>query len=167
MHEINDRTLCVLEINKVIVKNAYRTSGEKKLENIKKEVDKFNTMFDKRTREGLPSHWDIQGNLLSRETYETLLVEEKSKIDNTHEKTVVLKGTTIVNYLHKHFQLLWMVRTLFLDKPTYTKIIAFILEHHKLVHAPKKNVELRKKCRKWMSNLLYDTSAANDTKKTT
>ena len=79
---------------------------------------------------------------MSWETYETLLVEEKGKIDNTHEKTTVLKGTTIVNFLHKDFQLLWMVKTLFLDKPTYTRIIYFRLEHHKLLHAPNTNVEL-------------------------
>ena len=54
-NEIKDRTLCVLEINKFIVKNACRKSTEKKLTEIKKVVDKFNTMFDKRTSAGLPS----------------------------------------------------------------------------------------------------------------
>jgi len=33
-----------------------------------------------------------------------LLVEAKIKVDNTHEKTVVLKGTTIVNFSEQRFQ---------------------------------------------------------------
>ena len=166
-HEIKDRNLCVIYINKVIVKNAQRKSVEKKLTEIKQVVDNFNTIFDKRTRVGLSSCWDLKCNLFSQETYETMLVDEKSKIDNTHERVAVLKGTTIVNFLHKDFQLLWMVKNLFLEKPTYTRINAFRLEHHQIVHPPKTNFELQIKCRAWMFDLPEDTSTTDGTQKTT
>ena len=60
--------------------------------------------------------------MLPCETYETLLVEAKSKIDSSHEKTTILKSSTIVNYFHRYFQLLWLVKTLFTKKPTYNQI---------------------------------------------
>ena len=60
--------------------------------------------------------------MLPWKTYETFLVEAKRKVDNTHEKAAVLKGATIVNYLNKYFKLLWMVKTLFTNNPTYSRI---------------------------------------------
>lgn len=71
---VQDRTEHVLEINKIIVKNPYRKTTEKKLTEVKQLVMKFNTDFDKRTRTCLPSCWDQKGNLLPWETYETLPV---------------------------------------------------------------------------------------------
>ena len=61
-------------------------------------------------------------------------MEEKSKIGNSNEKTVVLKGDTILNYLHKYFYLLWMVKNLFVEKPTYSTITNFQMAHVKLVN---------------------------------
>ena len=92
---------------------------------MKESILKFNTKFDKRTQAGLPSCWDQQGNMLPWETYETLLEEAKSNIGTSHDKTIVLKGTTIVNYLHRYFQLLWLIRTPFTDQRTYSRISNF------------------------------------------
>ena len=149
-HDLLDRTLCAIDFNKMIVRNIYRNTFERKLKEMKEVVSKFSILFDKRVRVGLPSCWDLQGNLLPCKTYETLLVETKSKIDNTHEKTTVLKGATIVNYLHKDFKLLWMVQTLFTDKPTYSRIITFRITLDKPEEAPKSNVPLWRKCKEWM-----------------
>lgn len=84
-HDITNITLCEIYFNKTIVRNIYRNSIERKRNEIKEEVSKFNILFDKRVRSGLPSCWDLQGNLLPWKTYETLLVEVKRKVDNTHE----------------------------------------------------------------------------------
>ena len=67
---------------------------------------------------------------------------EKRKIDNTHEKIAVLKGPTVVNFLHRNFQLLWMVKTLLIERPSFTRITDFRLEYHKLVNYPKTNIEV-------------------------
>lgn len=88
--------------------------------------------------------------MLPWKTYETFLVETKRKIDNIHEKTTVLKGATIVNYLHKDFKLIWMVQTLFTHKPTYSRITTFRITLDKLEEAPKSNVPLWRKCKEWM-----------------
>ena len=112
---------------------------------------RFNVLFDKRTGAGLPSWWDQQGNILPWETYETSLVEAKSKIGNTHENIVILKGATIVNYLHKDFQLLWVMKTLFLERTSYSRIIYFRIAHVKLANYSNSNVDLWRKCKEWMS----------------
>ena len=93
---------------------------------------------------------------MSWDSYEPLLVLVKSNVDNTHEKTQVLKGETIINFFQRHFQLLWLVKTLFAERPSFNKIIAFRLEYHKLVYSPKTNVEILKKCKAWMADLPKD-----------
>ena len=86
---------------------------------IKEAVSQFDKSLDKLTRASLPSCWALGGGLLSWDSYENLLVLTKSKVDNTHEKTQVLKGATMINFLHRHFQLLWLVKTLFTERPYY------------------------------------------------
>lgn len=158
-HDVPDKTLCAIHLNKMIVRNIYRNTAEKKINEMKEAVSKFNILFDKRVRVGLPSCWDLQGNLLPWKTYETLLVEAKRKVDNTHEKIAVLKGATIVNYLNKDFKLLWMVKNLFTDKPTYSRITTCRIALDKLEEAPKSNVPLWRKCKEWMIEKTKDASA--------
>ena len=141
-HELMDRTLCAMNFNKMFIKNVYRKTAEKKMNEIKEVVSRFNILFDKRVIARLPSCWDLQGNSLPWESYETFLVEEKIKIDGTHEKTIVLKGSTIVNYLNKDFKLIWMVKTLFIDNPTYSSVTTFRMALNKLEEAEKPNVPL-------------------------
>ena len=86
-NEIKDMISCVVEINKLIVKNNCRNTIEKKLREIKESVNKFDNLYDKRTRVGLPSCWGLGGSILSWESYEPLLVLAKRKVDNTYEKT--------------------------------------------------------------------------------
>ena len=90
------------------------------------------------------------------DSYEPLLVLAKIKVDNTHEKTQVLKGAKMINFLQRNFQLLWLVKTLFVERPSFNRITAFRLEYHKLVHSPKTNIEIWKKCRSWMADLPKD-----------
>ena len=70
----------VVQINKLIVKNYCRKTIEKKLIEIKEEVNKFDNLYEKRAREGLPSCWGLGGTLLSWYSYEPLLVLEKRKV---------------------------------------------------------------------------------------
>lgn len=90
--EIEDKTFIILEINKMVQKNIYKRNVETKLGEIKESKLTFHSNFDKRTRVGFPSGWGQQGNILPWETYDTLLVEAKSKINASHEKTTILKG---------------------------------------------------------------------------
>ena len=82
------------------MKNSYMKDVDRKLNELKGAVTLFNILSDKRMRVGLPSYQDQEVNLLPWETYDTLLMEEQSKIGNSNEKIVVLKGDTILNYLH-------------------------------------------------------------------
>ena len=95
---------------------------------IKEAVNQSDKSFDKMTRVGLPSCLGAEGNIFPWNYYENLLVLTKSKVDNRHEKTQVLKGETMVNLLQRHFQLLRMVKTLFSERPSYDRITAFRLE---------------------------------------
>lgn len=149
-HEMPDRIACGIYFNKMIVRNIYRITTKKKIKGIKEEISIFNILFDKRVRARLPFCWDLQGNLLPWKTYETFPVEAKSKVDNTHERTTVLKGATIVNFLNKDFKLLWMVKTLFFDKLTYGRITTCRIAVDKLEEAPKSNVPLWRNCKEWM-----------------
>ena len=108
-----------MEINKMIVKNDYRKAIEKKLMEIKEAVSQFDKLFEKITRVGLPSCWGLGRSLFSWDYYENLLVLTKIKVDNTHEKTQVLKGATVIQFLQRHFQLLWLVKNLFAERPSY------------------------------------------------
>lgn len=103
--KIEDRTKLVLDINKMFLKNLCRKTTKTNLIEVKEAIMKFNIYFDKRTKAGLPSCWDQLGNLIPWETYETFLVEAKRKNSSSHGKTTILKGETIVNYLHIYFQL--------------------------------------------------------------
>ena len=93
-------------------------------------MNKFDISFDKLTRIGLPSCWTEKGNILSWKFYEDSLILAKSKMDNRHEKTQILKGETVFNFLQRNFNLLWMVKTLFTEIPTHSQIVAFRLEYH-------------------------------------
>lgn len=78
---------------------------------------------------------------------------EKIKVDNKPEKTQVLKWETMINFLQKHFQLLWLVKTLFTEGPSYNRITAFKLEYHNLTHSPETKINIWKKCRTWTIDL--------------
>ena len=98
-NKIKDRILYAVEINKMIVKNDYRKATEKRLIEMKEAVSQFYKTLEKLTGVGLPSCWALGGGLLSWDSYENLLVLTKIKVDNTHEKTQVLKGATMINFL--------------------------------------------------------------------
>lgn len=135
----------------MVQKKLYKKTTEAKLREIKEFVHRFNTNFDKRIMVGFPSCWDQQGNFLPWETYETLLVEEKSNIDSSHEKTIGFKGYTIVNYLYRYFQLIWLIKTLFTEKPTYSQINDFRMTHARFVKCPSSYFIVWKSYREWMS----------------
>jgi len=78
-------------------------------------------------------------------------VEEKIKIGSSHERIEVLKGATIVNYLQRDFQRLWLMRTLFADKPTYSRITNFRMAQTRFVKSPSSDGAMWKKCRESMS----------------
>lgn len=71
---IKDGILYAVEINKMVVKNDYRKSTEKKLIELKEVVTQFDKLFEKIARAGLPSCLGVGGNILSWDSYEPLLV---------------------------------------------------------------------------------------------
>jgi len=61
-HDMPDRITYAIDFNKMIFRNIYRIIAKKKIKEIKEEISKFNILFEKRVRVGLPSCWDLQGN---------------------------------------------------------------------------------------------------------
>ena len=131
----------------MIIRNDLRKFAEKRLLGIKETVKNFDISFDKLTRIGLPSCWIEKGNIMSWKFYEDSLTLAKIKVDNRHEKTQILKGETVFNFLQRHFNLLWMVKTLFTERPTHSQVVAFMLEYHSFKNAPITQSELWKKCK--------------------
>jgi len=86
---------------------------------------------------------------MSWKFYEDRLTLAKSKANNRHEKTQILKGETVFNFLHRHFNLLWMVKTLFTGKPTHSQIVAFRIEFQSFKNSSTTQNELWKKCKKF------------------
>jgi len=70
---------------------------------VSNNVAAFNTEFDRIHREGFPNNWDFGGVLIQWVQYCQRLVEPKSKVDSTHEKTTPLKAKTMVNYSKRDF----------------------------------------------------------------
>ena len=102
---IQDRYFYAEEINKMIVKNDLLKASEKWLQVIKEVIKKFDISFDKLIRTGLPSCWKEGGEFMSWKFYEDQLVFAKSRADGRHEKTQILKGETVFNFLQRHFLL--------------------------------------------------------------
>ena len=49
----------------------------------------------------LPNWWIENGEFLTQEVYNLKMTEVKSRTDAAPKKTLVLKGTTITNFLEK------------------------------------------------------------------
>jgi len=146
---IQDRYFYAEEISKMIIKNDLLKVSEKRLQVIKEVIKKFDISFDKLIRTGLPSCWKEGGEFMSWKLYEDQLVFAKIRADGRHEKTQILKGETVFNFLQRHFLLLWMVKTLFTSNLTHSQVVAFTLEYHRYKNAPITQDKLWKECKKF------------------
>ena len=70
----------------------------------------------------------------------------KSRADETHERTAILKGIIVVNYLKRDFQLLWLMKTLFFAKLDYTKLSNLKVAFQKMIQCKLLDEQLLKKC---------------------
>ena len=100
-------------------------------------------------RIGFPSCWTEKGDIMSWKFYEDQLTFAKSRADGRHEKTQVLKGETVFNFLQRHFHLLWMVKTLFTGILTDSQAVAFILEYLSYKNASTTQDKLWKECKRF------------------
>lgn len=154
--DIIDRTSVIMEISKVIQNKEARDRIEECVSEPAKFVVAYNSNFDQRTRAGLPSCWDFQGHILPWVHYEQLLVEAKSKADSSHKNISTLKGRTIVNYLQRDFQLLWLVKTLFMAKPNYTKLTKLRMAYNALIHTPTPDPSYGKNVTSWLTHHKFE-----------
>ena len=88
-------------------------------------------------------------------------MEAKRKVGSSHETTTILKGATIVNYLHKAFQLLWLMKTLFVDRLTYSRITNLKITYTRFVKSPSPDIFIWKKCREWISPATMSAKAGS------
>ena len=126
---------------------------------IKEIVKKFHILFDKLMRIGFPSCWKEGGEIMSWKFYEDQLIFAKIRVDDRHEKTQILKGETVFNFLQRHFLLLWMVKTLFTGNLTHSQVVAFTLEYHRYKNASKTQDKLWKECKRFSMDIEKTTPA--------
>lgn len=105
-----------MEVSKVVQKE----DAKAKVEECRESIEGCSCFWfrEQRVRAGLPSCWDLVGGLIPWEQYSQMLVETKSRVDSSHEKTSTLKGKTMENYLRRDSQLLGLVKTLFRSRQT-------------------------------------------------
>lgn len=87
----------IMEISKMIKKEAADAKAKECLSGMLKFVATFGSNFDKSTRARYPNYWDSRGNLLPWQQYRQRLVEEKSNADSSHEENSTLGGTSLVS----------------------------------------------------------------------
>lgn len=96
---ISDRMETIIEICKVISKEEARAKAEQSLEKLQKEVASFDVKFNQLLEAELPNWWGANGELLTQQVYNHKMVEIKSRTGAAPERTPVLKGETITNFL--------------------------------------------------------------------
>jgi hypothetical protein len=69
----------------------------------------------------LPSCWDKNRNFIQHETYEDTLIKERDYITKFQVMNGVYKGQNIVYKLIDDFNLLWKIKTLVANIPSYDR----------------------------------------------
>jgi hypothetical protein len=88
---------------------------------VKRNVESFTNKFENLVKMGLPSAWDKKGKMLSYENYRKNLFIFRGKEDKFQRMVDTLRGKTIVDILIDDFYLLWKIKSLFSNPPTYEK----------------------------------------------
>jgi hypothetical protein len=73
--------------------------------------------------------------LFSTEAYEDMLIKERDDITKFQDMDGVLKGQTIVCKLIDDFHLLWKIKTLFPNIPSYDRYTELDIASRKMVKA--------------------------------
>lgn len=106
-----------------------------------RKIESFNGEFELLTRVGFPSCWEL-GEINTWDQYKQQLVEAKSRVDSSHEKTATLKGRTMVNCLKKDFQFLGLVKMLFRVKLDHSDLTNMKISHQFFFQSPNPNLVL-------------------------
>lgn len=104
--KVNDRPTLIMAANKVIYKHIYVQSVKRKVENLHKKVQHFKNRFTNLFNKGMPSFWDSNGNLISQEAYDALVVQKKNEEDKFGDLYRHLKGHNIMEKINEYFDLL-------------------------------------------------------------
>jgi hypothetical protein len=118
---IQDRTKMVMEAERIFTKRNLLQTTKDKCISMKRDVDFFTTRFEKLIKMGLPSAWTDKGKLFPFEEYKKNMFiarENDSKFQGMSDK---LRGRVIVDLLMDDFHLLWLIKELFPNPPTYEK----------------------------------------------
>jgi hypothetical protein len=111
----------VMEDEKIFTKRNLLQIAQNKCISVKRDINLFTNRFEKMVKIGLPSAWSDKGKFLSFEEYRKSLFiarESESKFQGMADK---LRGQIIVDLLMDDFHLLWKIKKLFSNPPTYEK----------------------------------------------
>jgi hypothetical protein len=111
----------VMETERIFTKRNLIQQAQNKCIMVKRNVESFTNKFENLVKMGLPSAWDKKGKLLSYENYRKILFIVRGKEDKFQGMVDTLRGQTIVDILIDDFYLLWKIKNLFSNPPTYEK----------------------------------------------
>ena len=83
----------------------------------------------------LPSCWDKNRNFIQHEAYEDMLIKARDDITKFQVMDSVLNHQTIVCKLIDNFHLLWKMKTLFPNIPSYDRYTELDIASRKMVKA--------------------------------
>ena len=81
---VTDRSSIILSTKKVIYKHNYVHTVNSKEDLLLKKVGNFKTNFNEMFKKGFPFFWDDKGNLISKEIYHSLLVQQRNEDFKLH-----------------------------------------------------------------------------------
>jgi hypothetical protein len=120
---INDRTILVMEANKVLSKMHLLQNTERKVHELARGISSFKRIFKEVISFGLPNLWDGVGDLFLEEEYQKRLDQRRNDDKIFERMDRPLKGKDMYDMLAGDFVLLCTLRLVLkgLSPPSYEK----------------------------------------------
>jgi hypothetical protein len=117
----NDRTSLLMDATKVLTKKILVQQPQNKSNSIQRSIETFMKRYKELVKMGLPPCWDKNGNFIQYKSYKDMLIKARDDITQFQYMDGVLKCQTIFCKLIDGFHLLWKIKNLFPNIPSYDR----------------------------------------------
>jgi hypothetical protein len=118
---IRDKTTMVMEPKKIFKRRNLFQQDQNKCISMKRNIESFNNKYENLVKTGLSSSWNDKGKLLSFEENRKKLFTTRESEEKFQGINDNLRGREIVDLLIDDFYLLWKVKNILSNPPTYEK----------------------------------------------
>jgi len=129
----NDHTSIIMDSTNLLTKNNLDQQPQNKCSSIQRSTETFMKRYKELVEMALPSCWDKNRNFIQQEASEEILIKEMNDITKFQDMDGVLKGQTIVCKLINDFHLLWIIKILFPNIPSYDRYARLDIASRKMV----------------------------------